>query len=142
MEQCFRKTFRLKMENKKIKNEDEIYKMPDNKWDFYSGLPNPSSYIDDGQGDDWDEDHALDMVMNDMVKDFTPEDIAEIVMANENPIEPSVELIQAAETLIKNIEVIEHEIVVPSDKFESLDEIRDWDITLNDGLEDDERFPK
>ena len=79
------------MENKKIKNEDEIYKMPDNKWDFYSGLPNPSSYIDDGQGDDWDEDHALDMVMNDMVKDFTPEDIAEIVMANENPIEPSVE---------------------------------------------------
>jgi len=133
------------MENKKIKNEDEIYKMPDNKWDFYSGLPNPSSYIDDGQGDDWDEDHALDMVMNDMVKDFTPEDIAEIVMANENPIEPSVEFIQAAETLIKNIEVIEHEVVVPSDKFELLDEdleeTRDWDVTLNDGLEDYKWFP-
>ena len=119
--------------------------MPDNKWDFYSGLPNPSSYIDDGQGDDWDEDHALDMVMNDMVKDFTPEDIAEIVMANENPIEPSVEFIQAAETLIKNIEVIEHEVVVPSDKFELLDEdleeTRDWDVTLNDGLEDYKWFP-
>tara|TARA_R110000796_G_scaffold94869_3_gene199809 strand:+ start:5296 stop:5709 length:414 start_codon:yes stop_codon:yes gene_type:complete len=133
------------MENKKIKNEDEIYKMPDNKWDFYSGLPNPSSYIDDGQGDDWDEDHALDLVMNDMVKDFTPEDIAEIVMANENPIEPSVELIQAADTLIKNIEVIEHEVVVPSDKFELLDEYleetRDWDVTLNDGLEDYKWFP-
>jgi|TARA_R110000772_G_scaffold239286_1_gene351342 hypothetical protein len=133
------------MENKKIKNEDEIYKMPDNKWDFYSGLPNPSSYIDDGQGDDWDEDHALDMVMNDMVKGFTPEDIAEIVMANENPIEPSVELIQAADTLIKNIEVIEHEVVVPSDKFELLDEYleetRDWDVTLNDGLEDYKWFP-
>jgi len=133
------------MENIKIKNEDEIYKMPDNKWDFYSGLPNPSSYIDDGQGDDWDEDHALDMVMNDMVKDFTPEDIAEIVMANENPIEPSVEFIQAAETLIKNIEVIEHEVVVPSDKFELLDEdleeTRDWDVTLNDGLEDYKWFP-
>lgn len=133
------------MENKKIKNEDEIYKMPDNKWDFYSGLPNPSSYIDDGQGDDWDEDHALDMVMNDMVKDFTPEDIAEIVMDNENPIEPSVELIQAADTLIKNIEVIEHEVVVPSDKFELLDEYleetRDWDVTLNDGLEDYKWFP-
>tara|TARA_B110000858_G_scaffold64601_2_gene74834 strand:- start:1456 stop:1869 length:414 start_codon:yes stop_codon:yes gene_type:complete len=133
------------MENRKIKNEDEIYKMPDNKWDFYSGLPNPSSYIDDGQGDDWDEDHALDMVMNDMVKDFTPEDIAEIVMDNENPIEPSVEFIQAAETLIKNIEVIEHEVVVPSDKFELLDEdleeTRDWDVTLNDGLEDYKWFP-
>tara|TARA_R110000782_G_scaffold234222_2_gene320396 strand:- start:3863 stop:4276 length:414 start_codon:yes stop_codon:yes gene_type:complete len=133
------------MENKKIKNEDEIYKMPDNKWDFYSGLPNPSSYIDDGQGDDWDEDHALDLVMNDMVKDFTPEDIAEIVMDNENPIEPSVELIQAADTLIKNIEVIEHEVVVPSDKFELLDEYleetRDWDVTLNDGLEDYKWFP-
>ena len=133
------------MENKKIKNEDEIYKMPDNKWDFYSGLPNPSSYSDDGQGDDWDEDHALDLVMNDMVKDFTPEDIAEIVMDNENPIEPSVELIQAADTLIKNIEVIEHEVVVPSDKFELLDEYleetRDWDVTLNDGLEDYKWFP-
>jgi len=133
------------MENKKIKNEDEIYKMPDNKWDFYSGLPNPSSYIDNGKGDDWDEDHALDLVMNDMVKDFTPEDIAEIVMGNENPIEPSVELTQAADTLIKNIEVIEHEVVVPSDKFELLDEYleetRDWDVTLNDGLEDYKWFP-
>jgi hypothetical protein len=85
------------------------------------------------------------MVMNDMVKDFTPEDIAEIVMDNENPIEPSVEFIQAAETLIKNIEVIEHEVVVPSDKFELLDEdleeTRDWDVTLNDGLEDYKWFP-
>lgn len=25
--------------------------------------------------EEWDEDHALDMVMNDMVKDFTEEDI-------------------------------------------------------------------
>ena len=66
-------------------------------------------------------------------------------MANENPIEPSVEFIQAAETLIKNIEVIEHEVVVPSDKFELLDEdleeTRDWDVTLNDGLEDYKWFP-
>ncbi len=52
------------MENRKIKNEDEIYKMPDNKWDFYSGLPNPSSYIDDGQGDDWD------VTLNDGLEDY------------------------------------------------------------------------
>jgi hypothetical protein len=35
--------------------------------------------------------------------------------------------------------------VVPSDKFELLDEdleeTRDWDVTLNDGLEDYKWFP-
>ena len=37
--------------------------------------------------DEWDEDHALDMVMNDMVKDFTDDDI-EKIDTNEKEIKP------------------------------------------------------
>lgn len=32
--------------------------------------------------EEWDEDHALDLVMNDMVKDFTEKDIQNITNAN------------------------------------------------------------
>jgi len=44
--------------------------------------------------DEWDEDHALDMVMNDMVKDFTEEDLKEIEVNEpeeviEEPIQPT-----------------------------------------------------
>lgn len=35
-------------------------------WDHYSGLPNPNWY----DKDNWDEDHALDEVMNSMVDDI------------------------------------------------------------------------
>ena len=37
------------------------------------------SVINDGLAEEFDEDHALDMAMNDMVKDFTPDDIETIV---------------------------------------------------------------
>jgi len=37
------------------------------------------SVINDGLAEEFDEDHALDMAMNDMVKDFTPDDIEAIV---------------------------------------------------------------
>tara|TARA_R110001592_G_scaffold193728_1_gene441027 strand:- start:292 stop:612 length:321 start_codon:yes stop_codon:yes gene_type:complete len=39
-----------------------------------------------------DEDHALDMAMNDMVKDFTEDDIKAIIKANENPPKPNSKL--------------------------------------------------
>ena len=55
------------------------------------------------QGEEWDEDHALDMAMNDMVKDFTPADIEAITTANDNPPKPNEELIQATESLIKKM---------------------------------------
>ena len=42
-----------------------------------------------------DEDHALDMVMNDMVKDFTEDDIKAIIKANENPPKPDPNLTSA-----------------------------------------------
>ena len=47
--------------------------------------------------EEWDEDHALDLVMNDMVKDFTDEDIQNIIDTNENEIEPNEDLKEAAE---------------------------------------------
>jgi len=46
--------------------------------------------------DDYDEDHALDLVINDMVKDFTEDDIEAIIEANENPQEPNTKLKEAA----------------------------------------------
>jgi hypothetical protein len=46
--------------------------------------------------DEFDEDHAMDQVMNSMVEDLSEDDIQEIVEANENPPEPVEKLKQAA----------------------------------------------
>jgi hypothetical protein len=54
-------------------DDEELYKMPDDKWDFYSGLPNPSAYMNDEE-EEWDEDDALDQVLNDMVNDLDDDD--------------------------------------------------------------------
>ena len=47
--------------------------------------------------EEWDEDHALDLVMNDMVSDLSPEDISKIVQESEKESEPNEELKEAAE---------------------------------------------
>ena len=52
--------------------EEDIW--PVNEW------PDP---LDDEEHESFDEDHALDMAMNDMVKDFTEDDIKAIIKANE-----------------------------------------------------------
>ena len=59
------------------------------------------SVINDGLEEEFDEDHALDMAMNDMVKDFTPEDIETIVEANENPPVPNQKLKEAADNSLE-----------------------------------------
>ena len=41
--------------------------------------------------DEWDEDHALDQVMNDMVKDLSSEDISKIVKESEEVIEEPIQ---------------------------------------------------
>ena len=51
--------------------------------------------IDDSDAEEWDEDHALDLVMNDMVKDLTPEDISKIVEESEKESEPNEALKEA-----------------------------------------------
>jgi len=51
--------------------------------------------IDDSDAEEWDEDHALDLVMNDMVKDLTPEDISKIVEESEKESEPNEDLKEA-----------------------------------------------
>lgn len=58
------------MEKKKLTKEEEKFTIPDDKWDFYSGLPNPMAYVDD----DVDEDHSLDKVLNDMVDGLDDDD--------------------------------------------------------------------
>ena len=54
--------------------------------------------LNDGlEDEEWDEDHALDQVMNDMVSDFTEEDVKAIIDAVENPNDPIETLVDAAE---------------------------------------------
>ena len=53
--------------------------------------------FEDGLDEEWDEDHALDQVMNDMVSDFTEEDVKAIIDAVENPNDPIETLVDATE---------------------------------------------
>jgi hypothetical protein len=57
--------------------------------------------------DKWDEDHALDMVMNDMVSDLSEEDIKTIVEESKKESEPNEELKQAAENYKEKVVVDE-----------------------------------
>jgi hypothetical protein len=49
------------------------------------------------EGTEWDESHALDEVLNDMVSDLSPEDISKIVEESEKESEPNEDLKEAAE---------------------------------------------
>lgn len=70
--------------------------------------------------EEWDEDHALDLVMNDMVKDFTDEDIQKIIDTNEEEIEPNEDLKLAAEKF-KDIVVNDPEEVVVEDTLKEVE---------------------
>ena len=52
-----------------------------------------------------DEDHALDLVLNDMVSDLSPEDISKIVEESEKESEPNEELKEAVENFKKKDEL-------------------------------------
>jgi len=82
----------------------------------------------------WDEDHALDLVMNDMVEDLTPEDISKIVEESEKESEPNEDLKEAAisyKEFINEIEVKDAEEVKSKEEFfEQLDKIEKKKKTL------------
>ena len=61
----------------------------------------------DFENEEFDEDHALDMVMNDMVEDLSPEDISKIVEESEKESEPNEELKEAAEDYKKKVDETE-----------------------------------
>jgi len=85
----------------------------DNSWDVT---------LQDGleEEEEWDEDHALDLVMNDMVKDFTEEDIQKIIDTNEEEIEPNEDLKLATE-MFKEIVVNDPEEVVVEDTLKEVE---------------------
>ena len=56
------------------------------------------------ENEEFDEDHALDMVMNDMVSDLSEEDIKTIVEESEKESEPNEELKRAAEDYKKKVD--------------------------------------
>ena len=64
--------------------------------------------IDDSDNDEWDEDHALDLVMNDMVEDLTPEDISKIVEESEKESEPNEDLKEATSSYKEFINPIDN----------------------------------
>jgi hypothetical protein len=58
--------------------------------------------LNDGlEDEEWDEDHALDQVMNAMVEDFTEEEIQDIMDE-----EPSVESIESEESIEDNVGLV------------------------------------
>lgn len=75
-------------------DEAELQEMKD--WDDAS-LEDLIEFEDGLDEEEWDEDHALDQVMNDMVSDFTEEDVKAIIDAVENPNDPIETLVDAAE---------------------------------------------
>ena len=90
----------------------EIMPDKDNSWD---------STLQDGlEDEEWDEDHALDQVMNDMVKDFTEEDIQNIIDTNEEETEPNEDLKLATEKF-KEIVVNDPEEVVVEDTLKEVE---------------------
>ena len=91
-------------DKKKVVEKRELYgEEPDEEesdlWD---------NTLQDGlEDEEWDEDHALDMVMNDMVSDFSPKDISKMVEESEKESEPNKELKEAAEDLKKKVDETE-----------------------------------
>jgi len=88
-------------DKKKVVEKRELYgEEPDEEesdlWD---------NTLQDGlEDEEWDEDHALDMVMNDMVSDFSPKDISKMVEESEKESEPNEELKEAAEDFKKKVD--------------------------------------
>jgi hypothetical protein len=75
-------------------DEAELQEMKD--WEDAT-LEDLIKFEDGSDEEEWDEDHALDQVMNDMVSDFTEEDVKAIIDAVENPNDPIETLVDAAE---------------------------------------------
>ena len=95
-----------------MKFQDQLAEKDQPEYDAYVDRQEPGSWlkntpeekpfdaiIDDAE---FDEDHELDLVLNDMVKDFTPADIETIVEANENPPAPNQKLKEAADNYLEN----------------------------------------
>jgi len=79
--------------------DDEPDKEESELWD--------NTLQDELEDDEWDESHALDEVLNDMVSDLSPEDISKIVEESEKESEPNEDLKQAAEDYKKKVDETE-----------------------------------
>jgi len=80
---------------------------------------------------DWDEDHALDLVMNDMVADLDEEDLEDSVGITEEELQNIIDQSGLKET-VANIQ---------QEMRDDIDQItKDFEDTINDGLEDEPTF--
>lgn len=83
------------------------------KW---APIEKSKSEQEESKEDDFDEDHGLDMVLNTIAADLEPQDIAEEEIWKDS----------LAETLTESTYTDE-----------DLEEFKEWDVTLMDGLEDE-----
>ncbi len=67
-----------------------------------------SSFEDELENGDFDESHALDEVLNDMVSDLSPEDISKIVEESEKESEPNEDLKEATSSYKEFINPIDN----------------------------------
>ena len=90
--------------------------------------------------DEWDEDHELDMVMNDVIQDLTPEEISKIVEESEKEPEPTPNYTfksfddiekELDESLLEDESTDEKQVKKTVDKYGQIDEYlnqtRSWD---------------
>lgn len=82
------------------------------------------------QAVEFDEDHALDMVMNDMVSDLEEEDLEPAVTPEE------------LQQIIDESGIKDAIKDIKSDFKEVVDDFKDLDVTLNDGLDELEKEEK
>ena len=104
---AFEKAYPKKQENLYGELEEEIKDWDSTLQDGLDDVPYNDNQVKtdlDDMNNDFDEDHALDSVLNDMASELSNEDIKTIVEESEKNLESNHELKQAAEDYVKKDE--------------------------------------
>ena len=104
---AFEKAYPKKQKNLYGELEEDIEDWDSTLQDGLDDVPYSDNQVEtdlDDRNNDFDEDHALDLVLNDMISDLSDEDIKTIVEESEKDLEPNQELKQAAEDYRKKDE--------------------------------------
>ena len=104
---AFEKAYPKKQKNLYGELEEDIEDWDSTLQDGLDDVPYSDNQVKtdlDDINNDFDEDHALDLVLNDMISDLSDEDIKTIIEESQKDLEPNQELKQAAEDYRKKDE--------------------------------------